>query len=155
MFGLIKIIVTLLIVVLIGGGLWYAINLKAELAISQANEEKLRDGIKEQNELLESMKKDIAAIQEINKELSEQNARQKEDVNALVKKFDKRDLGVFASGQPDKMRGLVNRGTVNALRCIEIASGSPLNEVEKNAKTPAEANRECPQLINPVISPIN
>jgi len=38
------------------------------------------------------------------------------------------------------------------MRCIELASGAPLNEKEKNAKTPTEANRECPALINPAYS---
>jgi hypothetical protein len=31
---------------------------------------------------------------------------------------------------------------------MELASGSPLNEAEKAAKTPMEANRECPSLID-------
>ena len=43
---------------------------------------------------------------------------------------------------------LVNRGTRNALRCMELAAGAPLTEAEKAAKTPMEANRECPSLID-------
>lgn len=146
---IIKSIVALVIVLVIAGGLWYVTGLRADLAVSQANSEKLETGIKLQNELLESMKKDVASIQKANAELQEQNAKQKKDVDALTKKFDKRDFGAFSAKTPEVAEKLVNRGTVNALRCLEIASGSKLTDAEKAAKTPTEANRECPSLINP------
>jgi hypothetical protein len=152
MFGIgnaIKAIVTLIIVLIIAVGLWYVINLKADLAISEQNNQKLQDGIAQQNELLNMMRADIAQIQETNKALAEQNEKQKQDVAALANKFDKKDIGALASEKPELMSRLVNRGTANAMRCLELASGAPLNEKEKNAKTATEANRECPSLINP------
>lgn len=151
----IRIIAVLLVVVILTGGMWYVSNLRADLVVSRTNEEKLKDGIKEQTALLDAMKKDIESIQKINKDLSEQNQRQKKDVDDLNKKFQDRKLGSLASSQPEKMKQLVDRGTVNALRCIELASGSPLNDKEKAAKTPVEANRECPQLISTINRPIN
>jgi hypothetical protein len=54
--------------------------------------------------------------------------------------------------KPAEAEKLVNRGTANAMRCLELASGAPLNETERNAKTPAEANRECPSLVDPFYS---
>jgi predicted nuclease with TOPRIM domain len=158
MFGIgnvIKAVVYLVIVLLIAGGLWYVTNLKAALAISEQNNQKLEDGIKQQQQLLENMQKDIAQIQETNKQLQAENARQKADVENLANKFQKNDLGVLATTKPALVEKLVNRGTVNVLRCLEIASGSPLNEKEKNAKTPQEANRECPGLIDPNYTPVN
>lgn len=155
MFAAIRLILITVIVLCVGGGLWYVMNLKADLATARANNEKLEDGLKEQTALLEGMKKDIENIQRINKELSEQNAKQRQDVDALSKKFDKRDFGTFANSLPQKAQELVNRGTVNALRCIEIASGSPLTDEEKAAKTPIEANRECPNLIDPNFVSVN
>lgn len=158
MFGIgnvIKAVVYLVIVLLIAGGLWYVTNLKASLAISEQNNQKLEDGIKQQQQLLENMQKDIAQIQETNKQLQAENARQKADVENLANKFQKNDLGVLATTKPALVEKLVNRGTVNVLRCLEIASGSPLNEKEKNAKTPQEANRECPGLIDPNYTPVN
>ena len=100
------------------------------------------------------MQKDITVIQETNKQLAEQNEKQRQDVDALAKKFDKRDFGVFAIDNSEKAEFLINRGTKNALRCIELASGAPLNETEKNAKSPVEANRECPGLVDPTFKPI-
>jgi len=152
MFGagqIIKIVAILIIVLVVAGGLYYITDLKAALVTSQMNEQKLTEGIEAQNRLLESMKADIAAIQKTNEELRKENEQQKKDVDALAKKFDKRDLGVFAIANTAKLQELIERGTRNALRCLELATGSPLTEEEKNAPTPLEANRECPALINP------
>ena len=152
MFGagqIIKIVAILIIVLVIAGGIYYITDLKAALVTSQMNEQKLEEGIQAQNRLLESMKADIEAIQKTNEELRKENEQQKKDVDALAKKFDKRDLGVFAIANTTKLQELIERGTKNALRCLEIATGSPLTEEEKKAPTPLEANRECPALINP------
>lgn len=146
---IIKAVSTLIIVLVIAGGLYYISDLKAALAVSQMNEQKLEDGIKAQNELLESMKKDIASIQQANEDLRKENEKQKQDVDNLARKFDKRDFGVFALANIEKAQQLIDRGVMNALRCLELASGAPLTEEEKNAPTPIEANRECPALINP------
>ena len=144
----IKPLIYLVIVIVIAGGLWYAINLKADLAVSEMNNQKLQDGIKEQAALITQMQQDITQIQETNKQLAEQNEKQKQDVATLSSKFSKRDFGALAAEKPAVVEKLVNRGTVNAMRCLELASGAPLNEKEKNAKTPTEANRECPALID-------
>ena len=146
---IIKAVSTLIIVLVIAGGLYYISDLKAALAISQMNEQKLEDGITAQNELLESMKKDIASIQKANEDLKKENEQQKQDVDALARKFDKRDFGAFALANIEKAQQLIDRGVMNALRCLELASGAPLTEEEKNAPSPIEANRECPALINP------
>ena len=144
----IKPLIYLVIVIVIAGGLWYVTNLKADLAISEANNQKLQDGIEQQQSLIEQMQKDVVQIQETNKQLAEQNEKQKQDVATLSSKFSKRDFGALAAEKPAVVEKLVNRGTVNAMRCLELPSGAPLNEKEKNAKTPTEAKRECPPLID-------
>lgn len=145
----IKIVAALIIVLVIAGGLWYVTGLRADLAVSEMNNKKLTDGIQAQQELMDQMRNDIAQIQSINAELRDQNERQRQDVANLARKFERRDLGALAAEKPELVERLVNRGSKNALRCLAIASGSPLTEEEKNAKTPTEANRECPNLINP------
>lgn len=149
MFGTVKLIIAAIIVGALLGAGWYITGLRANLAISEENNKKLADGLKEQSALIEQMKVDVAAIQEANKQLAEQNEKQKKDVDALTSKFDKRDFGAFAASKPDVVEKLINRGTENAMRCFELAAGAPLNEKEKQAKSPTEANRECPALINP------
>jgi len=151
MIGILPAIRMLLIVVvvaIIAGGLYYVINIKADLAISEANNRQLVEATREQNLLIEQMKQDVAAIQQANAELQQQNEKQRRDVETLNSKFSKRDFGALAAEKPAVVEKLVNRGTKNALRCMELAAGAPLTEAEKAAKTPMEANRECPSLID-------
>ena len=149
----VAILITILVVV---GSIWHVANLKADLATAQANNEKLEQGIQAQQELIAKMQEDIQTIQNINSELQAQNEKQRQDVQNLSSKFNSgnRDFGAFAAAKPGLVEKLVNKGTVNAMRCIELASGSPLTEQEKNAKTPSEANRECPSLIDTDFKPI-
>jgi len=151
MIGILPAIRMLLIVVvvaIIAGGLWYVINIKADLATSEANNRQLVEATREQNLLIEQMKVDVASIQKANAELQAQNEKQRQDVETLNSKFSKRDFGALAAEKPAVVEKLVNRGTKNALRCMELAAGAPLTDAEKAAKTPMEANRECPSLID-------
>lgn len=152
---IIKLILYIIIIAVIGGGLWYVTNLKADLAISELNNKQLENAITEQQSVIDKMQKDIAQIQNINMELSQQRDELQKDKEVLSSKFSKRDFGALAAEKPSVVERLVNRGTVNAMRCIELASGAPLNDKEKNAKTPTEANRECPNLINPLYTSPN
>jgi len=147
-FAIIRLVVILAIVLVIAAGAWYVTNLKADLAISEANNQQLVEATREQNLLIEQMKQDVASIQQANAELQAQTEKQRQDVATLSTKFSKRDFGALAAEKPEVVERLVNRGSKNALRCMELAAGAPLNEQEKAAKTPMEANRECPSLID-------
>ena len=141
-------ILIVVVVAIIAGGLWYVTNLKADLATSEANNRQLVDATREQMMLIEQMKRDVTAIQQANADLQAQTERQRRDVEALSSKFSKRDFGALAAERPEAVERSVNRGTKNALRCLELAAGAPLTDQEKQAKTPMEANRECPNLID-------
>ena len=84
---------------------------------------------------------------------------QNKDLNSLRDRFntaangEKRDFGTVAAAKPSQVETAVNRGTANALRCLEIASGAPLTDREKNAKLPTEINKECPSMANPSYKP--
>ena len=144
----IRMILIVVVVAIIAGGLWYVINIKADLATSEANNRQLVEATREQNLLIEQMKVDVASIQKANAELQAQNEKQRRDVETLNSKFSKRDFGALAAEKPAVVEKLVNRGTKNALRCMELAAGAPLTDQERSAKTPMEANRECPSLID-------
>ena len=143
-----------MVAVLVATG-WYVTNLKADLVTSENNNAKLQDGIREQQELLAQMQRDIGQIQEINRSLQETTQKHRADVEALSKKFSQdargqpRDFGAFAKEKPDLVEKLINRGTRNAMRCLEIASGAPRTEQELAAKTASEINKECPTIANP------
>ena len=150
----IKPLIYLVIVLVIAGGFYYITDLKANLAVSEMNNKLLEDGLKQQAELIEKMQKDVEQIKTINEDLSKQKEDLQKDKDTLTSKFSKRDFGALAAEKPKVVERLVNRGTENAIRCVELASGAPLNEKEKNAKTPTEANRECPNLIDKNYKPI-
>jgi predicted nuclease with TOPRIM domain len=152
--SIIKTIAILITVAIVAGGLWYISNLKANLAVSEMNNQTLQNSIKEQHALIEKMQKDIKDIQKINSEINKFNEELKKDTENLAKKFNSKDIGVLAAEKPSLVEKLINRGTENAMRCLELASGAPLTEQEKK-KTPSEANRECPNLINPAYTTTN
>jgi len=151
----IKVIATLAIVVIVAGGLWYVTGLRADLAVSEMNNKTLKDGIEQQQRLIEQMQKDVAQIQEINSSLAQEADRQRAEVRDLVDRFnvnargESRDFGAIAAARPGVVERLVNRGTASAMRCLAIASGAPHTEAELAAKTSSEVNRECPTLANP------
>ena len=158
MFGIgasIKAIVALIITVIIAAGGWYVMNLKADLAISEENSKRLQEGVQEQQALMKQMAEDIAKIQDINRELAEQTTKHRAEVDALSRNFSQdakgqpRDFGQFAKEKPELVERLVNRGTKNAMRCLEIASGAPRTPEELAAKSATEINKECPTIANP------
>jgi len=157
--GAIKAVVALIIVLIVSIGIYSLINLKADLAIAQENSRKLEEGVKLQQEAMAQMKKDQEKIKELNNELNTTIKLQNKDMENLKDRFttnaagEKRDFGKTAAQKPASLERAVNRGTINALRCLEIASGAELTEAEKNATKPSEINRECPSLANPNYKP--
>jgi TolA-binding protein len=155
----IKVVATLAIVVIVTGGLWYVTGLRADLAVSEMNNKTLKDGIEQQQRLIEQMQRDVAQIQEINSSLAQEADRQRAEVRDLVDRFnvnargESRDFGAIAAARPGVVERLVNRGTANAMRCLAIASGAPHTAAELAAKTSSEINRECPSLANPSYTP--
>jgi TolA-binding protein len=155
----IKMIAILLIAVLGLGSLWYITNLKADLAVSRENTKKMTEAVEQQQAVIKQIQEEQRQIRDINNELNTTIKLQNKDMDNLKDRFsqnaagEKRDFGKAAAARPGSLERAVNRGTVNALRCLEIASGAPLTEAEKNATTPDKINRECPALANPNYKP--
>ena len=152
---IIRAIVALIMTVVIAGGLWYVSNLKADLVQSQENARRLQEGIQEQKDLLKQMVEDVAAIQQTNRDLQNLAERYRGEVDTLTKKFSQdargnpRDFGQLARERPELVERLVNRGTRNAMRCLELASGAAHTQQELAAKSSGEINKECPAIANP------
>ena len=153
--AVIRSIVALIIALIIAAGLWYVSNVKTDLVQSQENARRLEEGIKEQKDLLRQMVEDIAAIQQTNRDLQNLAERYRGEVDTLTKKFSQdargnpRDFGQLARERPELVERLVNRGTRNAMRCLELASGAAHTQQELAAKSSAEINKECPAIANP------
>ena len=156
MFGSIKIAMVLIMLAGAGGGFVYVKNLKADLATSEANNLKLEQSVESQKAVITQMKADFEMQNIIKATLEKQNAELKKEFAALDKKFNKingkgevRDIGDLAIKRPESVEPIINKGSANAMRCSEIAMGSPLTEKEKNATKKSEINSECPSIANP------
>ena len=102
------------------------------------------------------MKADFEAQAKINKKLTELNETLKKEYAALDQRFNKingqgevRDIGKLAEERTKAVERIINKGTVNAQRCVEIAMGSPLTEKEINATKKSQINSECPSIADP------
>ena len=160
MFGQLKLI--LIGITLLGatGGVAYVYKLKADNAILKENQIKLEEAVNEQQQVIAQQKQDFESILQANKELNKLNATLNEEVKRLDDKFNKtnasgkkRDIGDLANTKPKLIEKIINRATINANRCVEIAMGSPLTEKEINATKNSEINSECPSIANPSYVP--
>ena len=135
------------------GGYFYVQKLQADLKVSEANNVKLESAVGEQQAVIKQMKEDFAKIQKINTELEESNNKLKQSEENLQRKLARHDIGVLAESRPSWMEQILNTATINANRCIEIATGAELTEKELSATKPSEINTECWQIANPNFDP--
>lgn len=156
MFSSIKI--AMIVIMLAGGtgGFLYVKTLKADLEVSKANQEKLEKAVSDQKAVIEQQANDFKIILAANKELEEKNRVLNKEFQALDERFNKingqgevRDIGKLAEERARSVERVINNATDKAMRCVEIAMGSPLTEKEINATKKSEINSECPSLANP------
>ena len=149
------------IVVAVLFSLWYVTGLREDLAISKENVNKLTSAVETQQSVIVQMQSEQAEIRKINSSMSSRIRAQDKDISDLRDRFERsangepRDFAALAAAKPELIERAINRGSKNAARCIEIATGSPLTEAEKNATTPDTINRECPALANPNYKPVS
>ena len=151
MFGSVRVIIMAVVFIGISGVGVYVMKLRSDNAILQANQIQLELSIESQKQVIQKQKEDFGKILEANKKMNKLVNNLQKDIDALDKRFNKgaRDFGKLAKEKPKLVEKLVNRGSVRAGRCIEIAGGSPLTEKEINATKKSEINTECPSIANP------
>ena len=129
----------------------YVMKLQRDNAILKANQVKLEEAVSSQKELIAKQQEDFKEILAANQKMNELVSVLKKDLEDLDKRFNKknRDVGKLAIAKPEAIERITNGASALATRCIEIASGSPLTEKEKNATKKSEINTECPSIANP------
>ena len=139
----------------IAGAGMYVMKLRADNATLKSNQLKLETAIEDQTKLLEQQKADFKAIMESNKKLNVLVQTFKHDLNELDKRFNKkkRDVGKLAIERTKSVERVINKGSANAARCVELASGAEHTEEELKATKKSEINPECPALANPSYVP--
>ena len=151
MFGSIRLVMVGLLITGIAGAGVYVMKLRSDNAILKANQVKLEEAVSSQKELIVKQQNDFKEILAANKKMNELVSNLKKDLDDLDNRFNKdgRDFGKVALEKTDAINRIINKGSDNASRCIEIASGAELTEEERNATKKSEINRECPGIANP------
>ena len=151
MFGSIRLVMVGLLITGIAGAGVYVMKLRSDNAILKANQMKLEEAVSSQKELIVKQQNDFKEILAANKKMNELVSNLKKDLDDLDNRFNKdgRDFGKIALEKTDAINRIINKGSDNASRCIEIASGAELTEKERNATKKSEINRECPGIANP------
>jgi len=156
MFGSIKIAMIVVALATAGGGFLHYKTVKADLEVAKANNAKLEQGIADQKAVIEQQAKDFKQILQANKELEEKNKVLQAEFKNLDERFNKingkgevRDIGKLAIDRDRAVERIINNASKKAMRCVEIAMGSPLTEKEQNATKKSEINSECPSIANP------
>jgi len=151
MFSSLKIAMVAILITGIAGAGMYVMKLRSDNAILKANQLKLESAVADQKQLIENQKKDFEEILNANKKMNELVSVLKKDLDDLDKRFNKknRDVGKLAIAKTESIERITNGASALAMRCVEIASGSPLTEDEKNATKKSQINSECPSIANP------
>lgn len=156
MFSTFKLVMVGILVSSLAGAGLYVMKLRSDNAILKANQIKLEESVASQQEVIAQQKADFETIMAANAKLQETRDILQQELKNLDDKFNKtnasgkkRDIGDLAVNRPDSVERVINRASDNALRCVEIAMGSPLTEKEINAVKPSEINSECPSIANP------
>ena len=151
MFGSIRLVMVGLLITGIAGAGVYVMKLRSDNAILKANQVKLEEAVSSQKELIAKQQADFKEILAANQKMNELVGVLKKDLDDLDNRFNKdgRDFGKIAIEKTDAINRIINKGSDNASRCIEIASGAELTEEERNATKKSEINRECPGIANP------
>ena len=157
LFGSVKMIFTIIIVIGLSGGVSYVYKLKADNATLKGNQVKMEQALDTQAKFIEQQKQDFADIMKANQEVNKLVGNLKKDIDDLDKRFNKgtRDLGKTAMERPDAIERIINKASDKALRCVEIAGGAKLTEAEIKATKKSEINSECPAIANPNYKPYN
>jgi hypothetical protein len=112
--------------------------------------------VTQQEKLIGQQQFDLNKQKEIRSGLETQLKNQAFDFAAYKKRFEgqgKKSFSARLNFDPVGMQKYINQDTKDSLRCLEIVTGSPLTEAEKNEKDILKGNSVCPAIANPRIVP--
>jgi len=136
----IKLLMVLIMMAGAGGGYLYVKKLQKDNAILKVNQIKLETAVEDNNQVIEQQTADLKKIRSTLEVIDEKNRKLQEDKDKLSDRLGKHDIGNLAEKKPGLVEKIINKASDSAVRCMEIASGSPLTEEELNGSP----NRECP-----------
>ena len=136
----IKLILMVIMLAGAGGGYMYVKKLQKDNLTLKINQSKLETAIEDNNAVIEQQTSDLKLIRSTLSNLEEEKKKLQADKDNLSNRLNKHDIGNLAENKPGLVEKIINKASDSAVRCMEIASGSPLTEEELNGSP----NRECP-----------
>lgn len=130
---------------------FYIKSLQADVLVQKQNVEKLQVIVDQQKKTMDEINKNIEQMKKVQDDLSKNINKAQGDVDHLGQVFKQssaskkpRNFSNLADKKPGLIQDIINNGTAEALRCNEVATGSPLTDAEKSGKV---KNSVCPGLI--------
>ena len=120
------------ILMLAMGGLmyWYYNDTQEKMAILHENNAKLETATKVQKQAIEDMERQVELVNNIAKQTQDQLVESRKKIEVINNKFNKqsrllgsRDIGKLAISKPRVITKIVDKASLNVLRCFEIVSG--------------------------------
>lgn len=136
-----------------GLGYWYYQNSQLKIQTLTENNANLETGIELNEQTIAALERSYSNAEEEISRLNLENKKIRRNNQLLVDRFSDSDIGLAATAKPELIEGLINRGTVNAFRCLELLSGAELTEQERNATNGTQFNRECPWMFDTLVRP--
>ena len=143
------------VLLMAGGGLgyWYYRDSQKIITTLNQNNARLETAVELNEQTIESLQQNYGLAQQEIEALNQENQQIRRNNQMLVDRFSDSDIGVAASTKPELVERLINRGTANAFRCLELLSGAELSEQERNANNGTEFNNECSWLFDTLVRP--
>jgi len=134
----------------VGFGLWkYYTYTQETIRVYAENAARAEMAQAETQAALDQTIKDLEKVQEKYNQVSADFNSAKKRVDGLQDKLKEHDLPFLAEQKPGLVEKILDKGSKDMLRCLEIISGDPLTEEELNVTTKSKANTQCPDLANP------
>lgn len=156
-FGTIYMVLAGVILSMALGGWLYYKDTQATIADLVAQTTALTIQVEEDKLIIAQAKEDAELQKIINTSLNKQFHNTRVQVDELSKKLKKknnitgktRDIGKLAIHRPKTMAKIFTKGTYEAFRCVELASGAEHTADELAAERRSQINGLCTELANP------
>lgn len=119
-----------------GVAYWYYQDTQSAIRQYEINQVQLETALKSQRLVTTQLQENIRVMQEIIGDLNEEFSVSRERVATLESKFNQsangtsRDFGALAASKPDSIQRIINNGTLESFRCIELLSGAAIKPEE-------------------------
>jgi len=145
----IKLAGVLAIVAMIAAAVWYYKWSQNEIAVLNQNNATLTKSLEDSERAIKALQNSIKESREKLTQTQNQFSSLRKERNRISKKLGEHDIGYLASQKPGLVERIFSKGTDNAGRCYELATGAKHTEAELKATKRSQINKSCPGLANP------